>query len=232
MDKVRLNKRGPQDRYKEALGLMLNALQPDLIIDVGANVGQFGKLVREVGYKGEILSFEPVSSNFEILKRAAKDDYKWSVENYGVGDYEEKKLINKFTSPSFDSLLSKSEYGGDHFSKAMVEDGQEEINMIVLEDFLEKRNYPLSTRIYLKSDTQGWDYQVLVGANSLNIIGVQVEAITRSIYDDLLYDYIDLLQLLKSNGFYPHDLIPVNWDRDGVAMELDLFAHKPKEIRL
>lgn len=40
---------------------MLRLHQIDLVLDVGANRGQFARLVRRLGYAGEIVSFEPLS---------------------------------------------------------------------------------------------------------------------------------------------------------------------------
>ena len=44
------------------LGLILRQRAIDLVIDVGANAGQFGAGLRRIGYQGRILSFEPVAS--------------------------------------------------------------------------------------------------------------------------------------------------------------------------
>ena len=49
------------------------------IVDVGANVGQYGKSLREWGYKGRIVSFEPLTSAHGILSRTAAGDDTWIV---------------------------------------------------------------------------------------------------------------------------------------------------------
>jgi len=59
----------------------------DLILDVGANVGQFAMDIRnEIGYTGQIISFEPLSSAFKLLKVNSKNNMHWKVYNYALGD--------------------------------------------------------------------------------------------------------------------------------------------------
>ena len=48
--------------------LLLDEFQISDIIDVGANFGQYGKELRDIGFKGNIYSFEPLSHAFEKLK--------------------------------------------------------------------------------------------------------------------------------------------------------------------
>ena len=46
----------------------------DTAIDVGANTGQFGALLRRIGFRGHIYSVEPVRAAFETLsERSAAD---------------------------------------------------------------------------------------------------------------------------------------------------------------
>ena len=47
----------------------------DLMFDVGANIGQYGKLIRYQGYTKTIVSFEPLeSAHKQLLKISSKDD--------------------------------------------------------------------------------------------------------------------------------------------------------------
>jgi len=53
---------------------LLPSLNVNCVIDVGAHHGEFARLVRQVGYRGRIVSFEPVSTNFAVLQRARRGD--------------------------------------------------------------------------------------------------------------------------------------------------------------
>ena len=52
----------------------LNMLGVDILFDIGANEGQFAREMREYGYKGTIVSFEPLTSARKKLLRLASDD--------------------------------------------------------------------------------------------------------------------------------------------------------------
>ena len=48
---------------------LMKEYQIDIVLDVGANVGLYGrKLIRDMNYKGEIYSFEPMEKEFQGLK--------------------------------------------------------------------------------------------------------------------------------------------------------------------
>lgn len=57
----------------------------DVVIDVGANDGQFALLLRSEGFRGTIYSFEPVNSTYEQLRRIAQHDANWEVFNTAQG---------------------------------------------------------------------------------------------------------------------------------------------------
>src|SRR5207247_2055417 len=70
---------------------MLDTYGIDTVMDVGANAGQFARKLRSaIGYTGRILSFEPVTSAFDLLRLNAKGDPKWEVFKFALGDSEAK----------------------------------------------------------------------------------------------------------------------------------------------
>ena len=76
------------------------------MIDVGANSGQYGLFLREIGYKGYIVSFEPVASVFEKLKEICEQDDKWFCYDFALGEKTEDKIINVYESTVFSSFLA------------------------------------------------------------------------------------------------------------------------------
>lgn len=63
---------------------LMNHHSIDVILDVGANIGDYAKDMRNIGFKGEIFSFEPVKEVFDILLRDASKDKLWKVFNYAI----------------------------------------------------------------------------------------------------------------------------------------------------
>src|SRR5262245_4945741 len=59
--------------------LMLAAHNVDLVLDIGANTGQWASELRRAGYRGDIISFEPLSSAHEQLEKNAHNDPRWTV---------------------------------------------------------------------------------------------------------------------------------------------------------
>ena len=72
----------------------LRSMKIDLIIDVGANEGQYGESIRKLGYKENILSFEPLKKAYETLLEKTNKDNKWKCLNFGLGEKDETKNIN------------------------------------------------------------------------------------------------------------------------------------------
>ena len=46
------------------------------VLDVGANVGKYALDMRELEYKGKIISFEPIKNVFDILEKNTKKGVK------------------------------------------------------------------------------------------------------------------------------------------------------------
>src|SRR4051794_31190999 len=59
----------------------------DLVLDVGANEGLYGSQLRQYGYRGRIVSFEPLSGPYRRLQRRVSRDPLWSCKQMALGPY-------------------------------------------------------------------------------------------------------------------------------------------------
>src|SRR4051812_7639733 len=86
---VDIHRHRPMDSDVGRLAMMLASNGVDVVFDVGANVGQFAQSLREAGYHGGIVSFEPLSAAHAQLLRASKGDVDWQVApRMAIGDHE------------------------------------------------------------------------------------------------------------------------------------------------
>jgi FkbM family methyltransferase len=94
---------------------LINHYKIDLVLDIGANHGQFGNMLRGEGYKGEIHSFEPVSYSFDHLQKASLNDEKWFAHKLAMGAADGKDAINVTEASGMphylDALGKYEEYG-------------------------------------------------------------------------------------------------------------------------
>src|SRR5882672_4717902 len=68
------------------LAAIFDRLKIDCVLDVGAHVGQYGRFLRNIGYTGHIVSFEPVRANFARLERRSERDAKWTIHRLALGN--------------------------------------------------------------------------------------------------------------------------------------------------
>lgn len=98
----------------------LNRFDIDLVLDVGANVGQFASELRSVGYKGNLVSFEPLSAAHMALSEAASRDSRWAVHAQSLACYAKirfRKTGHKKTSRTcISSAFMDNGKGPFHYS--------------------------------------------------------------------------------------------------------------------
>jgi FkbM family methyltransferase len=95
---------------------VFSALGISCVLDVGANRGQFATRLREAGYRGRIVSYEPVAHLYAALAEAAADDPEWLVKPWALGDCEGTADINVVPG-TMSSLLPASDFGKEWSSK-------------------------------------------------------------------------------------------------------------------
>jgi len=206
---------------------LFNTYNIDTLLDVGANNGWWSNQVRNVmGYKEKIISFEPLSSAFELLKGNSKEDSNWEIFNFGLGDIEKNSKINISENSFSSSLLnmSPSHLEASPNSKYL---NHEDVKIKTLDSIFNKICNK-NNNIYLKIDTQGFEDKVLKGAeNSLPYIDtIQLEMSLVSLYKgELLFD--EMYNYLIEKGY---TLVAVESgfsnEKTGQLLQIDGFFHR------
>jgi FkbM family methyltransferase len=208
------------------LAYLLKKLEINLVLDVGANVGQFGSELRRIGYQGWIFSFEPVKQAYSGLFAQAKNDELWKTFNFALGSTEETLGINVTTATNLSSFFIPNDKAHESYqSQAPVVEVQN-VDVHRLDKILPLiANNIHSPRILLKMDTQGFDIEVMKGAfGCLNdIMAVQSELSVLPLYENMP-NYLEALSLYKEYGFEVTGVYPISRDKENLAvMEFDGF---------
>lgn len=194
----------------------------DTVLDVGANIGQFAMGLRESGYKGRIISFEPLSEAYSHLLINSKNDPNWIIApRMAIGSEEGKKTINmsgNFVSSSILKMTNIHIKGAPE--SAYV--GSEEIYINKL-DNIWKTFFKNKDNIFIKIDVQGYESQVLKGATNIlsKIKGIQIELSLVPLYENQLL-FRDMLDYITSLGFELWDILPGFRDKQsGKLLQFD-----------
>jgi len=195
----------------------------NLVLDIGGNKGQFASSLRNEGYKGDIHSFEPVKATYSELEKTSQSDQKWFVHNFAMGDEQGQASVNVTKASDLASFLKPSEYGQARFKKNTVE-YTEMVDINTVDNFLKSDilNFE-SKRIFLKTDTQGFDMQVVKGAKkSIPYIHCLLSEISLiPIYDGMPY-YIETLEFYESMGFSVTGFYPITRCKETLSViEMD-----------
>ena len=135
----------------------------DVILDIGANVGQFAQVLRTGGYHGHIISFEPLSSAYATLIATAASDPLWDVaERCAVGASDGWAQINIAGNSYSSSLLPMLDLHREAAPPSAYQ-GREPCRVITLDSYIERTFSDPTTVFGLKIDTQGYESQVLAG---------------------------------------------------------------------
>lgn len=206
-DIVRLPPAGTLEHHLQQL---LERLDVNCVVDVGARVGDYAALCRRLGYEGRIVSVEPATDNFRVLSERACGDDRWIVVQAALGSAAERRELNIAAFTALNSFLERNEYSVSLFGDAgrVVERELVDVRRLdaVLPAYIEDLPDP---RVLLKIDTQGWDLEVVRGAGGVlpQIAALQVELAVRPIYEGAV-TYLDALHQLEAAGFELSGLFP------------------------
>jgi len=202
----------------------MQILNIDTVFDVGANIGQFGVDLRRNGYKGNIISFEPVLANFHGLELTSFKDNKWRVFHKALGERSGIFTINISGNNGLSSSLLPMGYShAQEFPESRYEDSEE----VICETLLEQFNFlgvdPKTT--LLKMDVQGFESKVLLGGLEIvpKIPLCYFEASLSPLYQGEA-SFLELLNLLDSLGHQITDVFRGTLNKQGQLLQVDVIS--------
>jgi FkbM family methyltransferase len=191
----------------------LKSHQIDVVLDVGANSGQYATGLRRAGYKGRIVSFEPLSEPFASLERKASRDPLWDCRQCALGDSDGTISINvSGNGGQCSSVLPIQKSFQDAIPWSNYID-TEEVPIYQLDSVVPEILRPNDVA-FLKIDVQGFEKQVIAGGKSTvndRCVGMQLELSFLPLYEgDMLIR--EALDLVDSLGFMVEGLVPGSRD--------------------
>ena len=192
----------------------------DLIIDVGANTGQFAFSALTAVPHCSVISFEPVTQSFHELKIKADSDPRWTAIHSAVGDTNGSVLITCEGTSQMNHIKRQVDEAELHYSTVKYEN----VPLAKLDDVCNVRC--INTISMLKTDTEGFDAQVLLGASELLANNSVFSVLAEVSFDsgDICHSHFsEIIEILgpkfKVAGFYGQGCDGLN----GVIDRLDVF---------
>jgi FkbM family methyltransferase len=221
-------------RSSEASQLMrqLFVQQIDVVLDVGANTGQFAEKLWDAGFHGRIVSFEPSTAAHSTLSKRAWRSANWIIApRMALGDHDGTISLNLAGNsvsssvlpmlPSHASAAPESRYTGSETADLRTLDS-------VSTEFVTD-----TERIFLKLDVQGFEYKVLQGAEQFlrRVAGIQLELSLVPLYDGE-HLFHPMLHDLEERGYELWSVTPGFVDPDtSRLLQLDAIFFR-KELGL
>jgi FkbM family methyltransferase len=196
----------------------------DCVFDVGANHGQYATMLREVvGFKGPIISYEPIPDIAAVLQAKTAGDRNWYVETCALDREPGPAIFHVMVASTFSSLRKPSKDQLGLFEKQNVVHREVEVIRTTIAEELPRWQAKLQfRRPFLKMDTQGNDLAVVEGAgNALHaFVGLQSELAIRKLYEEAA-GFVETIAAYRAKGFELSALVPNNAGTFPVLVEVD-----------
>lgn len=197
---------------------LLHELGVEQMVDVGANIGQYGAQLRLYGYRGGIHSFEPLSSAYVELAARSAADPRWHTRRLGLGRSGGTATLHVAGNSQSSSILSMlPRHVASAPESAFV--GDEMVELTTLARVLGE----LGPRCFVKIDAQGSERGILEGAGSslADVLGLELELSLVPLYEGETL-FAEMVNWLASHGFEPRALGQGMTDpRSGSLLQVD-----------
>jgi len=172
----------------------------DTILDVGANIGQYGSGIQASGFHGRIISCEPLPDAYAQLEHRAARSPLWTALRTAVGAENGTVEVNVSANSYSSSVLQLTNACLEAAPKSRVV-STVQAPLTTVQDLVATQDIT-PRRALLKVDTQGYEAAVLDGAGDelKEFAAVQLELSLVALYEGQALFY-ELDERLRKTGF-------------------------------
>lgn len=183
-----------RDPYADMTKLLKK--ESPVVFDVGANVGQTVKMIRKKFPKCKVHSFEPGPSTFKALSQNVSQLEGVSLWNFGLGSTHGEERFFENSISLMNSFLPLGETGAGEVIN------EPKVQVRLIDDFCESQK--IEHIDILKTDTQGFDFEVIKGASRMIDNGqiglIYMEVIFSDMYENLP-QFSEIFDFLTTRGY-------------------------------
>ncbi len=215
----------PLRKAREPVRRLVNLFERwgvDLVVDGGANRGQYAALLRASGWRGPILSIEPIPELRDALARRAGSDPAWRIATAVALGAEAGRAVLEVSAESDMSSLLPRTARLERLSPSSRPVRRIEVPVVRL-DALPEVVESQASRIFLKLDLQGYEGPALEGARGLlsRILGLQLELTLVPLYEGET-PWRRMIERVEAMGYVPWLFLPGYVDpRTGRELQMD-----------
>jgi len=205
------------ERLRRTRLKVLKDFDCELVIDVGANNGDWANGLRKDHYMGRIESFEPTEI-FESLKQKSSNDDFWSVHNLALSNFTGEAVMNLADNGFLSSSLL-TPTGILKSNKGISFKTGKKVRVSTLDKHFAGMH---QGDIYLKMDVQGAELSVMKGGEDFleSCCAVEFESALVPQYEGEESHY-EIVSWLRSRGFQQKQVVVTHWNKDLETVALD-----------
>ncbi|BCX48318.1 methyltransferase FkbM family protein [Haloferula helveola] len=183
------------------LGELLSINRVDVVVDIGANDGGYVQALREDGWEGSVVSFEPQPAAFSRLQERFAGNPNWKGRELALGEENGTFEMNIHEMDVLSSFLTKTEKETSAGKTVSVEMARMDS---VFDAVLGSHSRP-----FVKIDTQGFERQVIngFGSRTSDVVGWQLELSVEALYEGQPR-IEEILGLMRELGFSLWRILP------------------------
>jgi len=183
-----------------------------IVLDVGANIGNYSAALHQANPMLEILAFEPHPRTFEVLKRNTLSNSQIRCFPFGFGQEQGTHALFDHGDEEGTEHASLHQGALLHAGYRQEETQTVQITLDTIDHFLASQG--IDKVLFLKIDTEGHEYAVLQGAQQAlqegRIQWIQFEFNEMNVASRVFFkDFWDLLREYRLFRLGPQGLMPI-----------------------